>query len=91
MSRVQSREAWPINDIGERSTNAKFPDYTAQASPAPLSVEEVQAQLAADEALMAFLDTPKFKPTPERPSLSGIGHARSGVFHTQRAPANVVS
>jgi tetratricopeptide (TPR) repeat protein len=38
-----------------------FPDYAALASPAPLSVEEVQAQLAADEALVLFLDTPKLK------------------------------
>ena len=36
-----------------------FPDYAALASPAPVSVAEVQAQLGADEALVLFLDTPE--------------------------------
>ncbi len=60
-----------LNDIDARITEidkqlaAKFPDYAALASPAPLSVEEVQAQLRPDEALVLFLDTPEFKPTPE--------------------------
>jgi len=31
----------------------------------PLSIEEVQAQLSADEALVLLLDTPEWKPTPE--------------------------
>jgi tetratricopeptide (TPR) repeat protein/CHAT domain-containing protein len=44
---------------------AKFPDYAALASPAPLSVEDVQALLSADEALVLFLDTPKMDPMPE--------------------------
>jgi CHAT domain-containing protein/tetratricopeptide (TPR) repeat protein len=44
---------------------AKFPEYAALASPAPLSVEEIQAQLSADEALVLFLDTPESEPTPE--------------------------
>jgi tetratricopeptide (TPR) repeat protein/CHAT domain-containing protein len=44
---------------------AKFPDYAALASPLPLSVEDVQKQLGADEALVLFLDTPQVKPTPE--------------------------
>src|SRR5271166_3631703 len=35
---------------------ADFPDYAALASPAPLSVEAVQAQLRTDEALVLFLD-----------------------------------
>src|SRR5262249_18593159 len=34
----------------------EFPDYAALASPRPLSVEEVQALLRTDEALMLFLD-----------------------------------
>ncbi|MBO0756510.1 MAG: CHAT domain-containing protein, partial [Bradyrhizobiaceae bacterium] len=42
-----------------------FPDYAALASPAPLSVEAVQAQLGADEALVLFFDTPEVAPTPE--------------------------
>jgi len=44
---------------------AHFPDYAALASPAPLSVEDVQAQLRPDEALVLFLDTQEWKPTPE--------------------------
>lgn len=43
---------------------ADFPDYAALASLSPLSVEEVQAQLRDDEALMLFLDLPQFGPTP---------------------------
>jgi hypothetical protein len=44
---------------------AKFPQYAALASPAPLSVEDVQQRLGADEALVLFLDTPDWKSTPE--------------------------
>ncbi|WP_210191672.1 CHAT domain-containing tetratricopeptide repeat protein [Rhodomicrobium vannielii] len=45
---------------------AKFPDYAALASPVPLPVEEVRAQLGADEALVLFLDgDDRFTPTPE--------------------------
>jgi hypothetical protein len=51
--------------IIDKELTANFPDYAALASPAPLSVEEVQAQLAADEALVLFLETPEVKPTPE--------------------------
>ena len=43
----------------------KFPDYALLVSPAPLTVEEAQAQLGPDEALILFLDTPEWKPTPE--------------------------
>ena len=42
-----------------------FSDYAAFASPKPLSVEAVQSNLAGDEALVLFLDTPEWKPTPE--------------------------
>ena len=47
---------------------ADFPDYAALASPSPLSVEEVQAQLRPEEALVLFLDLSEFGPTSERPS-----------------------
>ena len=47
------------------SWRSDFPDYAALVSPEPLSVEDVQAQLGADEALVLFLDTPEWKPTPE--------------------------
>jgi CHAT domain-containing protein/tetratricopeptide (TPR) repeat protein len=49
----------------DKELAADFPDYAALASPTPLSVEEVQAQLAVDEALVLFLDTPALTPTPE--------------------------
>jgi CHAT domain-containing protein/tetratricopeptide (TPR) repeat protein len=42
-----------------------FPDYAALASPAPVPIEDVQAQLGADEALVLFLDTAAWKPAPE--------------------------
>jgi hypothetical protein len=44
---------------------AEFPDYAALAKPTPLTIAEVRAQLGADEALVLFLDTPEWKPTPE--------------------------
>jgi tetratricopeptide (TPR) repeat protein/CHAT domain-containing protein len=44
---------------------AHFPDYAALASPAPLSVEEVQKELLPNEALVLFLDAPQWKPVPE--------------------------
>ena len=43
-----------------------FPDYAALASPAPVSVAEVQAQLATDEALVLFLDMPERKSAQEK-------------------------
>ena len=49
----------------DKSLATEFPDYTALASPTPLSVDDVQAQLGPDEALVLFLDTPEAKPTPE--------------------------
>ncbi len=53
--------------IGEidKQLAAEFPDYAALASPAPAAVDEVQAQLRADEALVLFLDTPKAEAAPE--------------------------
>ncbi|MGI9403975.1 MAG: CHAT domain-containing tetratricopeptide repeat protein, partial [Hyphomicrobium sp.] len=42
-----------------------FPDYAAIARPQPLSIAEVQAQLHDGEALVLFLDTTEWKPTPE--------------------------
>src|SRR5262249_31522256 len=42
-----------------------FPDYAAFARPTPLSVEEVQAELRPDEALVLFLDTLELEHTPE--------------------------
>jgi CHAT domain-containing protein len=42
-----------------------FPDYASLISPAPLAIEETQALLGADEALVLFLDTEALKPVPE--------------------------
>ena len=53
-----------IADIDKRLA-ADFPDYAALSRPEPLSVEEVQAQLRPDEALVLFLDTQEWQPTPE--------------------------
>ena len=49
----------------DKELGAHFPDYAALASPAPLSVGEVQAQLGTDEALVFFLDTAEVQPAPE--------------------------
>jgi CHAT domain-containing protein/tetratricopeptide (TPR) repeat protein len=42
-----------------------FPDYAALVSPKPISITDVQSQLRDGEALVLFLDTPEWKPTPE--------------------------
>jgi tetratricopeptide (TPR) repeat protein len=53
-----------IADIDKRLA-ADFPDYTALSRPRPASVEEVQSELGAHEALVFFLDTPERKPAPQ--------------------------
>jgi CHAT domain-containing protein/tetratricopeptide (TPR) repeat protein len=53
-----------IADIDKRLVT-EFPDYAALVRPAPLTVEEVQVQLGADEALVLLLHTSELKPTPE--------------------------
>jgi CHAT domain-containing protein/tetratricopeptide (TPR) repeat protein len=54
-----------LAEIGRRLAQ-DFPDYAALATPAPVSITEVQAQLSPDEALVLFLDTDdRFKPSPE--------------------------
>ncbi|MGA7324297.1 MAG: CHAT domain-containing tetratricopeptide repeat protein [Rhodomicrobium sp.] len=53
-----------ISEIDGKLKN-QFPDFAALASPAPLAIAEVQALLGADEALILFLNTPAWKPTPE--------------------------
>jgi CHAT domain-containing protein/tetratricopeptide (TPR) repeat protein len=57
LSAIDARIAIIDKELAEN-----FPDYAALASPAPLPVEAVQAQLGADEALVLFLDTPEQKP-----------------------------
>jgi CHAT domain-containing protein/tetratricopeptide (TPR) repeat protein len=53
-----------ISGIDKRLA-VEFPDYAALSNPEPLSVEQVQADLRPDEALVLFLDTPQRDPTPE--------------------------
>ena len=43
----------------------EFPDYAALARSTPVTMEEAQAQLGNNEALVLFLDTSAWKPTPE--------------------------
>ncbi len=42
-----------------------FIDYADLASPVPVSIEDVQGDLDANEALILFLDTEELAPTPE--------------------------
>jgi tetratricopeptide (TPR) repeat protein len=58
-----------LGEIGGRLAR-DFPDYAALASPAPVPLAEVQAQLRPDEALVLFLDTPEWKSkAPNAPAL----------------------
>jgi CHAT domain-containing protein/tetratricopeptide (TPR) repeat protein len=41
-----------------------FPDYASLVSATPLSMQDVQKQLAPDEALVMFLDTAQWQPAP---------------------------
>lgn len=60
MTAIEDRMA----EIDKRMA-VEFKDYAALASPTSLSVEEVQAQLGGDEALVLFLDTEVFEPVSE--------------------------
>ncbi len=54
-----------LAEIDARFKN-DFPDYSALASPRPMSAVKAQAALGDDEALVLFLDTDaRFKPLPE--------------------------
>jgi CHAT domain-containing protein len=49
----------------DKQLATKFPDYAELASPASLSVEDIQSQLDANEALVLFLETSERAPLPE--------------------------
>ena len=49
----------------DQDLSANFPDYAELLSPVPISVEEVQALLGDDEALVLFLDTQELGSAPE--------------------------
>jgi CHAT domain-containing protein/tetratricopeptide (TPR) repeat protein len=53
-----------IAEIDQR-LKLQFPEYAAFSRPEALSVEQAQADLHPDEALILFLDTPQWSPTPE--------------------------
>jgi CHAT domain-containing protein/tetratricopeptide (TPR) repeat protein len=53
-----------IAEIDRRLT-AEYPEYASFSRPQPLSVEEVQAQLASDEVLVLVLATSQLRPMPE--------------------------
>ena len=52
-----------IEAIDERLKN-KFPNFAALANPSPLSIEDVQAQLGADEALVLVVNIPEVEVMP---------------------------
>lgn len=60
MAKIDAR----ISEIDKRLL-AEFPEYAALASPEPLRIPDVQAQLQGNEALVLFLDTVEWKPTPD--------------------------
>jgi hypothetical protein len=53
-----------ISEIDKRLA-VSFPDYAALANPEPLAIDDVQKHLNPNEALVLFLDTVQWKPTPE--------------------------
>lgn len=61
-TRISAIEA-RIADIDNR-LKSEFPDFAALAFPLPLSIQDVQAELGANEALLLLFDTPAIPPTP---------------------------
>src|SRR5262249_42072436 len=49
----------------DRRLAAEYPEYASFSRPQPLSVEEAQALLGSDEALVLVLDTAQWQPMPE--------------------------
>ncbi len=48
----------------DKELTVAFPDYVALVNPGAASVEDIQAQLAKDEALLLFLDTQELEQQP---------------------------
>ena len=63
MARLTAIDA-RIKEI-DKELAANFPDYAELISPAPIAIEEIQALLGDDEALVLFLDTGELGPVPE--------------------------
>ena len=53
-----------IAEIDEQLV-AGFPEYSTLVNPAPANIDEVKRHLKTSEALVLFLDTPKWTPTSE--------------------------
>ena len=49
----------------DKQLEKDFPDYAAITNPEPLTIKQTQALLGPKEALVLFLDTETWKPTPE--------------------------
>ncbi len=49
----------------DKELAANFPDYAELVSPAPIAIDEIQALLGDDEALVLFVDTGELGPVPE--------------------------
>ena len=52
-------------DVIDNGLVTDFPEYAELSSPKPLSIGTVQALLRPDEALVVFLDVPRFGKLPE--------------------------
>jgi CHAT domain-containing protein/tetratricopeptide (TPR) repeat protein len=68
----------------DKTLATDFPDYASLAQPEPLSINQVQAMLREDEVLVAFVDTPAWRPTAEETfvwlvSKSGMRWVRSAL------------
>ena len=62
----------------------EFPEYAGATNPEPLSIEDVQKYLRADEALVLFFDTRAWSPAPEETFIwiatkAGARWLRSGI------------
>lgn len=75
----------------DKQLAADFPDYAVLASPAPLSVNEVQAQLGEDEAVVLFLDSPKQKTMAEETFIWVVTKTDSRWVRTGRGTAALTS
>jgi CHAT domain-containing protein len=63
--------------------NEDVSNYAALVSPKPISVADVQALLRDSEALVLFLDTPEFKPTPEETFIWAVTKTDSRWVHSE--------
>jgi CHAT domain-containing protein/tetratricopeptide (TPR) repeat protein len=71
-----------INEI-DKQLKAEFPEYDAISRRESLSVEQVQAKLRPDEALILFLDTPAWEPTPEEAFIWVVTKAGTRLFRSE--------